>query len=147
MRISFSSSFLVRAWGFEPQRISAQEPKGDVTSVKVFCNLGFDSQSTVISLISDVLYIFIYFCICMSGSTEIHKAIETSMFVSLCWCRQTSTTPFPQWLDILGSNRGTTGDSKHFRPRSKVFKGAAIPSPPATECIDSKTLKLTCISD
>ena len=24
----------MRAWGFEPQRISAQEPKGDVTLVK-----------------------------------------------------------------------------------------------------------------
>ena len=27
---------MVRAWGFEPQRIAAQEPKGDVTLVKVF---------------------------------------------------------------------------------------------------------------
>ena len=26
--------FLVRAWGLEPQRITAREPKGDVTLVK-----------------------------------------------------------------------------------------------------------------
>jgi len=26
---------LVRAWGLEPQRIAAREPKGDVTTVKV----------------------------------------------------------------------------------------------------------------
>ena len=25
---------MVRAWGLEPQRITAREPKGDVTSVK-----------------------------------------------------------------------------------------------------------------
>ena len=29
-------SDVVRAWGLEPQRIAAREPKGDVTSVKVF---------------------------------------------------------------------------------------------------------------
>ena len=28
--------YLVRAWGLEPQRITAREPKGDVTLVKDF---------------------------------------------------------------------------------------------------------------
>ena len=31
---SFNDLPLVRAWGLEPQRITAREPKGDVTSVK-----------------------------------------------------------------------------------------------------------------
>ena len=32
---------MVRAWGFEPQRIAAQEPKGDVTSGKDWIAPGF----------------------------------------------------------------------------------------------------------
>jgi hypothetical protein len=31
---------VVWAWGFEPQRIAAQEPKGDVTTVNVFHRTG-----------------------------------------------------------------------------------------------------------
>lgn len=30
---------MVRAWGLEPQRIAAREPKGDVTLVKDFYDL------------------------------------------------------------------------------------------------------------
>ena len=41
--------FLVRAWGFEPQRISAQEPKGDVTSVR-----GFQLDVTLIENIKGI---------------------------------------------------------------------------------------------
>ena len=28
---------MVRAWGLEPQRLAAREPKGDVTTVICFC--------------------------------------------------------------------------------------------------------------
>ena len=41
---------MVRAWGFEPQRIAAQEPKGDVTSGKdlVVCDLSHIHQPKTI---------------------------------------------------------------------------------------------------
>ena len=35
----FHQHILVRAWGLEPQRIAAREPKGAVTSVKAFLRI------------------------------------------------------------------------------------------------------------
>ena len=38
LRLEKGSDYMdvVRVWGFEPQRVAAREPKGNVTSVKVF---------------------------------------------------------------------------------------------------------------
>ena len=57
---------MVRAWGFEPQRIAAQEPKGDVTLVNVlrcvkntFLNNsnGYYRNAQVSSFVGDTIFL------------------------------------------------------------------------------------------
>ena len=60
------TSQMVRAWGFEPQRIAAQEPKGDVTLVNVlrcvkntFLNNsnGYYRNAQVSSFVGDTIFL------------------------------------------------------------------------------------------